>query len=103
LTFSHRPRARAQHVHRRPKGTAALQTAHERRKFSDTKVIWPIPVLGLESDGFNPLRHLNPWSPDFLGNARAAAAPVKGDRVPIRPECFFPIAGLDFAERQMPA
>jgi type IV secretory pathway TraG/TraD family ATPase VirD4 len=55
------------------KGTAALQTAHERRKFSDTKVICPIPVLGLESNGFNPLRHLNAKSPDFLGDARALA------------------------------
>ena len=33
----------------------------------------------------------------------AAAVAIKGDRVPIRPACFFPIAGLDFAERQMPA
>jgi hypothetical protein len=55
------------------KGTAALQTAHERRKFSETKVICPIPVLGLESDGFNPLRHLDRKSPHFLGDCRALA------------------------------
>jgi type IV secretory pathway TraG/TraD family ATPase VirD4 len=55
------------------KGTAAFQTAAERRKFSDTKIICPIPVLGLKSDGFNPLRHLDPKSPHFLGDARALA------------------------------
>ena len=38
---------------------------------------------------------------DFL--LRPAAVPVERERVPVQPQCFFPIAGLDFAEGQMPA
>jgi type IV secretion system protein VirD4 len=55
------------------KGTAALQTADERRKYSDTRIVCPHPVLGLKSDGWNPLRYLDPKSPYFLGDCRALA------------------------------
>jgi type IV secretion system protein VirD4 len=55
------------------KGTAALQTADQRRKFSDTRIICPFPVLGLKSHGWNPLRYFDPKSPHFLGDARALA------------------------------
>jgi hypothetical protein len=55
------------------KGTAALQTAHERRLFSKTKIVCPFPVLGLKSDGWNPLLYMDPKSPYFLGDALALA------------------------------
>jgi type IV secretion system protein VirD4 len=40
------------------KGELAFQTAPERRKYSTVKIINPCGVLGMPSDGFNPLAQL---------------------------------------------
>jgi type IV secretion system protein VirD4 len=56
------------------KGTAALQTADERRRLYGAdcvKTICPFPVLHLPNDGFNPLLHRDPESKDFYSECRA--------------------------------
>jgi type IV secretory pathway TraG/TraD family ATPase VirD4 len=47
------------------KGELAWQTAHLRRRYSDVKIINPFGVLGMPSDGYNPLSALDPKSPKF--------------------------------------
>jgi type IV secretion system protein VirD4 len=56
------------------KGTAALQTAEERRRLygvDSTKIICPYPVLGLPNDGHNPLAHIDHRSKHFYADCRA--------------------------------
>jgi type IV secretion system protein VirD4 len=56
------------------KGTAALQTADERRRLygaDSVKIICPYPVLGLPNDGHNPLAPIDPNSKHFYGDCRA--------------------------------
>jgi type IV secretion system protein VirD4 len=51
------------------KGELAFQTADERRLCSDVKIINPFGVLGLPSDGYNPLSVLDEKSPKFYDAA----------------------------------
>jgi type IV secretion system protein VirD4 len=53
------------------KGELAYQTAAERRRYSDVKIINPFGVLGMPSHGYNPLAHLDPNSPKFYDAAAA--------------------------------
>ena len=53
------------------KGELAFQTADERRRYGPVKIINPYGVLGMPSDGFNPLAQLDPESP-LLYDAAAA-------------------------------
>jgi len=56
------------------KGTAALQTADERRRLygaANTNIICPYPVLGLSNDGHNPLAYIDPDSKLFYADCRA--------------------------------
>src|SRR5208282_4919041 len=53
------------------KGELAYQTAAERRRFSNVKIINPFGVLGMPSDGYNPLSVLNRNSPKFYDAAAA--------------------------------
>jgi hypothetical protein len=56
------------------KGTAALQTADERRRLygaDSVKIICPFPVHGLPDDGFNPFLGVDPASEDFYADCRA--------------------------------
>jgi type IV secretion system protein VirD4 len=53
------------------KGELAYQTSAERLRYSDVKIINPFGVLGMPSDGFNPLAHLDPDSPRFYDAAAA--------------------------------
>ena len=55
------------------KGTAALQCGDERLRYGKRWIICPFPVLGLKSDGWNPLLFIDPDSPHRLGDARALA------------------------------
>jgi type IV secretion system protein VirD4 len=52
------------------KGELAAQTARARRKFGEVKIINPYGVVGLPSDGFNPLARLEP-GPLFYDDAAA--------------------------------
>jgi type IV secretory pathway TraG/TraD family ATPase VirD4 len=58
------------------KGTAAVQTAAARKCYGDVIIICPYPVHGLKSDGFNPLRWLDPKSPFFYAAAREIARAI---------------------------
>ncbi len=53
------------------KGELAFQTAAERRRYSDVKTINPFGVLGMPSDGYNPLSVPDPDSPKFYDAAAA--------------------------------
>ncbi len=53
------------------KGELAYQTAADRRRFSTVKIINPFGVLGMPSDGYNPLSVLDPKSPRFYDAAAA--------------------------------
>jgi type IV secretion system protein VirD4 len=53
------------------KGELAYQTADERRRHSDVKIINPFEVLGMPSDGYNPLSALDPKSKRFYDAAAA--------------------------------
>ena len=53
------------------KGELAWQTAHIRRRYSDVKIVNPFGVLGMPSDGYNPLSALDPKSPKFYDAAAA--------------------------------
>jgi type IV secretion system protein VirD4 len=53
------------------KGELAYQTAAERRRFSTVKIINPFGILGMPSDGYNPLSALHPQSPLFYDAAAA--------------------------------
>jgi type IV secretion system protein VirD4 len=53
------------------KGELAFQTASERRRYGDVKIINPFAVLGMRSDGYNILSNLNPESPKFYDAAAA--------------------------------
>src|SRR5271163_178929 len=55
------------------KGTARLQCGNERRRYGKLWTLCPFPVLGLTSDGWNPLLFIDPDSPHCLGDARALA------------------------------
>jgi type IV secretory pathway TraG/TraD family ATPase VirD4 len=55
------------------KGTAALQCGDERLRYGKRWIICPFPVLGLKSDGWNPLLFIDPDSPHCLGDAMALA------------------------------
>jgi type IV secretory pathway TraG/TraD family ATPase VirD4 len=55
------------------KGTAALQCGDERLRYGKRWIICPFPVLGLKSDGWNPLLFIDADSPHCLGDARALA------------------------------
>jgi type IV secretion system protein VirD4 len=55
------------------KGTARLQCGDERRRYGKLWTLCPFPVLGLRSDGWNPLLFIDPDSPHCLGDARALA------------------------------
>jgi type IV secretion system protein VirD4 len=54
------------------KGELAFQTAAERRRYGGVKIINPYGVLGMPSDGFNPLAQLEPGP--LLYDAAAAIA-----------------------------
>src|ERR1700722_17782246 len=59
-----------------PKGELAAVTADYRRTIGDVVMLNPFGVLGLDSEGFNPLAALDPQSPVFLrrrGGARRSA------------------------------
>ena len=51
------------------KGELAYQTAAIRRLYSDVKIVNPFGVLGMPSDGYNPLSVLDPKSPKFYDAA----------------------------------
>jgi len=53
------------------KGELAFQTAFERRSYGAVRIINPFGVLGMPSDGFNPLAQLDPDSPLFFDAAAA--------------------------------
>jgi len=56
------------------KGTAAFQTADERRRLygaDSVKIICSYPVLGLPNDGFNPFLGVDPDSKYFYSDCRA--------------------------------
>jgi type IV secretion system protein VirD4 len=55
------------------KGELAWQTAHIRRRYSAVKIINPFGVLGMPSDGYNPLSVLDPRSAKFYDAAAAIA------------------------------
>ncbi len=55
------------------KGELAMQTAEERRRYGDVKIINPYGVLGLPSDGFNPLAQLDAGSTRLYDAAAAMA------------------------------
>ena len=54
-----------------PKGELAAVTADYRRTVSDVVMLNPFGVLGLGSEGFNPLAALDPESPYFYDDAAA--------------------------------
>jgi type IV secretion system protein VirD4 len=54
-----------------PKGQLAAVTAAYRRTLGDVVILNPFGVLGLGSDGFNPLDALDPASPVFYDDAAA--------------------------------
>jgi hypothetical protein len=56
------------------KGELAAQTARTRRKFSDVKIINPYGVVGLPSDGYNPLAILDPSNEDEFSDRAAMLA-----------------------------
>ena len=53
------------------KGELAFQTATERRRYSNVRILNPFGVLGMPSDGDNPLANLEPDSPRFYDAAAA--------------------------------
>lgn len=55
------------------KGELAVQTSEERRRYGDVKIINPYGVLGLPSDGFNPLAQLDAGSTRLYDAAAAMA------------------------------
>jgi type IV secretion system protein VirD4 len=54
-----------------PKGELAAVTADYRRTLGDVVLLNPFGVLGLGSEGFNPLASLDPDSPHFYDDAAA--------------------------------
>jgi type IV secretion system protein VirD4 len=54
-----------------PKGELAAVTADYRRTIGDVVILNPFNVLGLGSEGFNPLAALDPESPYFYDDAAA--------------------------------
>ena len=54
-----------------PKGELAAVTADYRRTIGDVVMLNPFGVLGLGSEGFNPLAALDPQSPYFYDDAAA--------------------------------
>src|ERR1700726_4646111 len=54
-----------------PKGELAAVTADYRRTLGDVVLLNPFGVLGLGSEGFNPLAALDPDSPHFYDDAAA--------------------------------
>ena len=52
-----------------PKGELCAVTADYRRTVGDVVILNPFDVLGLGSDGFNPLAALDPDSPNFYDDA----------------------------------
>jgi type IV secretion system protein VirD4 len=54
-----------------PKGELAAMTARARSQCGEVKILNPFHVLGLPSDGFNPLLRLNPAAPSFYDEAAA--------------------------------
>jgi type IV secretion system protein VirD4 len=54
-----------------PKGELCAVTSDYRRKVGDVVILNPFDVLGLGSDGFNPLAALDPASPNFYDDAAA--------------------------------
>lgn len=54
-----------------PKGELASITSDFRRSVGDVVILNPFNVLGLGSDGFNPLAALDPESPNFYDDAAA--------------------------------
>lgn len=54
-----------------PKGELAAVTADYRRTVGDVVILNPFNVLGLGSEGFNPLAALDPQSPYFYDDAAA--------------------------------
>jgi type IV secretion system protein VirD4 len=54
-----------------PKGELAAVTADYRRTLGDVVLLNPFGVLGLGSEGFNPLASLDPDSPHFFDDAAA--------------------------------
>jgi type IV secretion system protein VirD4 len=63
-----------------PKGELAAVTADYRRTIGDVVMLNPFGVLGLGSEGFNPLAALDPQSPVFYDDAAALGeALIKGE------------------------
>jgi type IV secretion system protein VirD4 len=63
-----------------PKGELAAVTADYRRTIGDVVMLNPFGVLGLGSEGFNPLAALDPQSPAFYDDAAALGeALIKGE------------------------
>ena len=57
------------------KGELAAQTAEARRRSgNDVKIISPYPVVGLSSDGYNPLANLDPRNADEFSDRAALLA-----------------------------
>jgi hypothetical protein len=56
------------------KGELAAMTARTRRTFSDVKIINPYGVVGLPSDGYNPLAILDPSNEDEFSDRAAMLA-----------------------------
>jgi len=54
-----------------PKGELCAITADYRRTIGDVVIVNPFNVLGLGSDGFDPMAALNPHSPTFYDDAAA--------------------------------
>src|SRR5262249_900870 len=52
------------------KGELAAQTQRARRRFGDVKIINPFGVVGLPSDGYNPLSVLDPDDDRFFDHAK---------------------------------
>jgi type IV secretory pathway TraG/TraD family ATPase VirD4 len=62
------------------KGELAAQTPHRaRRRLGDVKIINPYGVVGLPSDGYNPLAALNPDDEQFRQGQTADAGDVWSD------------------------
>lgn len=71
------------------KGELAAMTARARRQFGDVKILNPYGVVGLPSDGFNPLARLDPQSDSFYDDAAAlgdAMIEIEGDSQPHWPQ-----------------
>lgn len=58
------------------KGELAAQTAEERKKYSDVKIVVPFGTVGLTSDGYSPGAALNPQADDFYKRAEMYAEAI---------------------------